>query len=121
MNANELRIGNIVTYHGETDMDCVLDAQDIFNIATKYMHNDEIHSPVKLTDKILLKYGFVIKDHWALLPDFCLGFITNDANYQIEINIAGVDKWVVKDIQFLHQLQNIYFALTGEELTIKTI
>ncbi len=34
IDAKQLRIGNWVTYHGETDMPCQLDAQDILNIST---------------------------------------------------------------------------------------
>jgi len=59
MKANELRIGNWVIYHGETDMPCRIDSEDIRNIDTGYMHNDELHSPIPLslyTKLVLLKF-----------------------------------------------------------------
>ena len=122
--ATELRIGNIVTYHGETDMDCVLDAIDIFNIATKYMHNDEIHSPIVITEEWLLKFDFIQQnvngETVFIFKDNEWYFIENVAsNGWASLYCYGI--YCATDIQYVHQLQNLYFALTGEELTIKTI
>lgn len=120
MNANELRIGNIVTYHGETDMDCVLDAIDIFNIATKYMHNDEIHSPIVITEEWLLKFGFKKPAHSWNGDKFHLSeWDAYPLNWCVAMNKNGAV--LVEKLKYVHQLQNLYFALTGEELTIKTI
>ncbi len=64
------------------------------------------------------KAGFVIKDNWAMIPDFSLGYITSDDNYQLEIKVAGIDTWRVVNVKYLHQLQNLVHSLTGKELEI---
>lgn len=122
--ANEkLMHGNYVIYHGEQDMYCKLDCQDILNIATGYMENDKIHSPIPLTPEILEKCGFTqhhddchnqviyIKNifhdlpfQWGVYPnELASGFIVSNA----------------KPLRYLHQIQNLYFALTGEELNVQ--
>jgi len=66
--------------------------------------------PVILTEDILLKCGFI--DRGSKLFD--LGYFT--------YNLIGNTFWMGQEsirCYSLHQLQNLYFALTGEELTIK--
>ena len=117
--ATELRIGNYLTYHtpDDTDMPCKIDAQDILNISTNYMHNAEIHSPIPLTEEILLKCGFEIDYH-----------IGDDVNFTIgNIDIrkrSGMDYYVFYNketqvrILHIHQLQNLYWCLCGKELEV---
>lgn len=109
MDANELRIGNYVydsTDHCRIDVKC----SDFC-----YSGNFE---PIKLTEEWLLKFGFE-----KLAPE---SFRFNCLEIDIEIEIAylvgdGNENiiYLLDDIKYLHQLQNLYFALTNEELTIK--
>lgn len=74
--------------------------------------------PIHLTEEILLKCGA-----WTSEWD-------NNSSYRIEItidyvlvinlelNTCQLGDLDLKPIKYLHQLQNLYFALTGEELTI---
>jgi hypothetical protein len=112
--ANELRIGN--WYKNKSD-------DYPFN-QIKYGHEIDYVAvycePIPLTEKWLLKFGFewcneaagyFDKDHAAYLmyPNVQFHpFCTNDK-----------DCWI--NLQYVHQLQNLYFALTGEELTIKEL
>jgi hypothetical protein len=123
MKANELRIGNyllpgdhfIVTAireNGLIDMENPEYPEDDY--CTKGIEEIE---PTPLTEEWLVKFGFTIwKAGWM--------------NYQGQIYIKPVDGLVeigdswgdtieVNNIEYVHQLQNLYFALTGEELTIK--
>ena len=60
---------------------------------------------------------FVGKGDWFYKQHFILGFITTDEHFHTEYKCAGVEgDWKLLDIKSLHQLQNLYFALTGEEL-----
>lgn len=82
--------------------------------------------PIPLTEEILLKCGFVKNEEHdeGGLIDFRYELnllnksISFTSNWNIEdciyVNITqcGVD------VFYLHQLQNLYFALTGEELTV---
>ena len=122
--ATELRIGNYLTYHtpDDTDMPCKIDAQDILNISTNYMHNAEIHSPIPLTEEILLKCGFE-KDYEG---HFLLAFNGRLYYYDLENGFLLKDfKVKTKLNQFpfynLHQLQNLIHALTNTELNNITL
>jgi hypothetical protein len=98
MKANELRLGNLIIEDGK---------QTEFN-GDFYHWCDDIMKPIKLTDELLLKFGFkkigfkFIKDGIELLP-------IRDLYYR--------GKFPIKlDIKYVHQLQNLYFTLIGSEL-----
>jgi hypothetical protein len=79
-------------------------------------------TPIQLTEEILLKCWFIHKNVYTCLVD---GY----KEYYISINglifySDGTNNFKTAEcngiiIYSLHQLQNIYFALTGEELTVK--
>ena len=103
MKANELRIGNWVLIN--TMITKINMARYIGDIDDDKI----IAEPIPLTEEWLLKFG--LKTGYNHL----FGFITKDYNtYYLEdgegYNITS------KPIEYVHQLQNLYFALTGEEL-----
>ena len=107
MKANELRIGNLLDFEGEALS---------FEFEFVKWDNWELFKPIPLTEEWLLKFGFTfyrenmydIKDFTFLLDRFTLWDYTGEERYFIACSINHV-----------HQLQNLYFALTGEELEIK--
>lgn len=117
MKARELRIGNLVNYQtAEGDILVArIDWQDLKWIS-------KAHSAIPLTEEWLLKFGFEEYE----FEDEIFGYVLNDFGYvnefqfmiRIFIDFEGI--LIQKPIKFVHQLQNLYFALTGEELTIKT-
>ncbi|WP_185246654.1 hypothetical protein [Chryseobacterium bernardetii] len=77
-------------------------------------------SPIELTEQWLIKFGF--EDKYLTIDkkissDFTMSLIPDkeDGYYFMPHAIL---KWGV-DLKYVHQLQNLYFALTGEELKIK--
>ncbi len=73
--------------------------------------------PIPLTPEILEKYGFScnINDNEFIYNNHCeITLKVTDGKYWscYEIKMDGF-----KYIEYLHQLQNLIFALTGEELT----
>jgi hypothetical protein len=74
--------------------------------------------PIPLTEEWLLKFGFAKTENGWLALDIC-----NDWSYLYWERLAGLELSVNKyqitmpHIKYVHQLQNLYFALTGEELT----
>lgn len=81
--------------------------------------------PIPLTEEWLLKFGFYTDNEgWY----YSLDFDKNQDTFKIcPLYSNGIPSGMfsvlncmacVKKIQFVHQLQNLYFALTGEELTI---
>lgn len=117
MEARELRIGNWV-HDGygywkivdEINTDRI-DGTDIENI-----------NPIPLTPEILEACGFknTTTNHGLLvldIPDNPIGFLQNIRHghgFKIRVGIASCEV----NIQYLHQLQNLYFALCGEEITV---
>ena len=77
--------------------------------------------PIPLTEEWLLKFGFSKRDdNYELLVD--------ELNLEVSL-IDFIENWSVylsgpfgmvntKKINYLHQLQNLYFALTGTELNV---
>ena len=117
--ANELRIGNylIDRTFGNTAPTYV-DAEWLVKISEGEFDAD----PIPLTPEILEKAGFEKSesDFWVKdgKPSFQWGegndedwFITYQTQYGLDWNDAY-------HVRTLHQLQNLYFALTGEELEI---
>ena len=84
-----------------------------------HAHETNIHS-IPLTEEWLLKFGFnfVKSTHdEAECYDYFYNLLyLNMANHSISINGKCVLSFIP---DYIHQLQNLYFALTGEELTIK--
>ncbi len=71
---------------------------------------------VKLSKEWLIRFGFENKDN------FC--FELN--KHQIRLSVGNpypywIDSNYICNISYVHQLQNLFFALTGEELIIKII
>ena len=120
MESNELRIGNLVHYHDEhlkpNDEVIKISYLDLMIIhhKEKYHH----YSPIPLTEEWLLKFGFTKTDN-----KYFIGELNELNNRQLDL-ILCTDKNVISyqdylhPILYVHQLQNLYFALTGEELTI---
>lgn len=76
--------------------------------------------PIELSPEWMVKLGFEknLGGHYMDIKD--LGFMNYD-NGILEIGIMA--KYpiaaVESKIRYVHQLQNLYFALTGEEITIQ--
>ena len=72
--------------------------------------------PIPLTEEWLLKLGFK-KTEWDNFNSYRLMIGNND--YTIVLYSDGnceVGDIITCKIEYVHQLQNLYFALTGEEL-----
>jgi hypothetical protein len=130
MKATELRIGNLAQDQNGNILEVVTLEEEkvIFKVLdrSKYpLPNGWKAEPTPITEEILLKcegykqnYGIEINDNTQL--DFV---ITNDAVYPFitqngEFSGQLPSQVNLEKIQHLHQLQNLYFALTGDELEI---
>jgi hypothetical protein len=123
MNAIELRMGNWV-YDGE----CKMNLQIGTGLHLHRLHEDSL--PIPLTKEWLAKFGFKYDKTGDLSimlnsPDTHLFFvkakewfypnILSEPEYSnMSTSCVGINR-----IQHVHQLQNLYFALTGKELEIK--
>ena len=116
IHANELRIGN--WFIGYDNKPFQFDYTDFMIIGTpaqweqKPFEPDElIKSPIELTEDILLKCG---------AETFAGGGII--LNYRLieyaECRQVYYDASTSVELKYLHQLQNLYFALSGQELEV---
>ena len=106
MKENELRVGVYIYYCEEVfevDAECIK------------MHMgddlDDAYRPIQLTEEWLLKFGFEVYkfDHKENQYRFKDRLIVIRDNLFCDYGTGVI-------IKHVHQLQNLYFALTGEEL-----
>lgn len=132
--STELRIGNIVTIKGFKNMTIRSISEEqvtIKGIEGKYaVHSEQsIQSiqPVKLTDDLLIKYGFEKKDtneystYFIHQKGIILEYDREMKHYAIYLNNKDIDDSFSDydaniGIKGLHELQNIFFFYTCEEL-----
>ncbi len=136
MKANELRIGNLVL-DGKNK---IIEVDSISELGINIEHgsltlffepfnsfgitdNNDVIKPIPLTKEWLLKFGFLIEENGDV--DFSFDFINYglskfeiDQKYYLHID-GNFDRTETDTrIEYVHSLQNLFFALTGEELTI---
>jgi hypothetical protein len=145
MKANLLRIGNLLSV-GNYDVKVV----EIHHLGVRVWDLEETQDawerfsdrikPIPLTEEWLLKFGFVEKNIGNKLSEswYELKYLSNEHEPMITSWVSiliNIETWscVICDeypeeigantktkIEYVHQLQNLYFALVGEELTFKS-
>ena len=113
--ANELRIGNYVEgYYKVLAIDFRADDCYLIDMnqdtTTEYYQTLGRCKPIPLTEEWLLKFGFRVAGKIAKL-------YTNDRVFSLYEYTYKAHEYPT-ECKHVHQLQNLYFALTGEELTI---
>lgn len=118
MKANELRIGNYVkSFKGiEVVVDVLCDSVNTEKI--EGVHYGDI-SPIPLSYDWLITLGFKQENGLFYRSPYNQKPIYSRGKY-FGFNSLGAGSVNCNEFQYVHQLQNLYFALTGEELTIKT-
>lgn len=118
MKANELRLGNIFKVSGFPMYVEAIFKDTVYlnfegNEGDVWEENIKDLVPIPLTEEILIKAGFKEEyDGWVFSKTI---FITKDDDGWHVGNFG----FFINSIQYLHQLQNLYFALTGEEIKIE--
>ena len=114
MEAKDLRIGNYFeVYEKRIEQVSELRLTSIQNYINEYFEVD--CKPIPLTEEWLIKFGFErnLKD----------GSFQHRSPFPFTVYFDGarlsVKFYQGNELNYVHQLQNLYFALTGEELTIK--
>lgn len=132
MQANEIRIGNYIADSGgkvwqidhweyKDKVSAKPDEVEFLNHVlplhplTEYVNELK---PVALTEKWLLGFGFK-QNQWFSMRTYKKGNFEiigcKDENMIFNVFVTRQDKVKLTSV---HQLQNLYFALTGEELTL---
>ena len=119
MKIKELRIGNWYVI-AENDGIKYKQVEELIKCNTDYFTDIDnltyAAKPIHLTEEWLTKFGFVRKEYIMLGEihfDYCLRDLCIEPQNQW-IYFKNVQ--IVRKFLYVHQLQNLYFALTGEEL-----
>ena len=132
MKASELRLGN---YYMFADYNSIV-FRKVREIKTNQFGligdydgvNFEICKPIELTEEWLIKFGFEKNIDYEQINEY--GKLS-ESNGRRGVGLYLIDnsEWLItfredvgcgwndlNEINYVHQLQNIYFALTGDEL-----
>jgi hypothetical protein len=133
MKAEDLRLGNLI-YNTKGEVDTVIIDALIYMLT----YPDPIcqAKPIPLTEEWLLKFGFNSNSPCKDFEDcgmpyyakhgVLLFYNRNRLKHELCYYLIGYGSMrsgkyhisMIRWIMYVHQLQNLYFALTGEELTI---
>ncbi|MEI7584640.1 hypothetical protein [Runella sp.] len=125
LRATELRIGNLIEYlvydelatPKEEFVENYVDIDDL-----RWLNenpDDNFYRPMKLTEDILKRFGFVKTMSWTYAIEL-------KGNLKL-VYYLGEKGWSIgfksysdfSNLIYTHQIQNLYFALTGQELTLQ--
>lgn len=116
--ANELRLGNLV-------IDKVTNT--IGPVVMIDPRDNDIYEGIPLTPEILEKAGFEKHVSHSFVGGFSVHYqkdnfaleFNNEKQLEFKVCQRGANALVIANLEYLHQLQNLYFTLTGTELTIE--
>jgi len=124
MKATELRIGNYIYFDHPANDDLFVDGikfvdgiNDGFVICENNNYDLNNCFGRQLTEEWLLKFGFTRQSNAYNCHhknDFSIWSPKGSNRFDLNDTINNVP-----EIMYVHQLQNLYFALTGNELTLK--
>jgi hypothetical protein len=115
LDSHEIRLGN--TYKIEmgdgTYISDLINLEDLRDLLDDEL--DDFYQAMEISKKWLIKLGFEYNEFEDLYQKDGFDVDIEDGVYcHFYLNEYG--DWY-KDIDYVHQLENLYFALTGEELT----
>lgn len=143
MKPTELRIGNLILW--EDDSHDIVEVIGIGRGREKFIENDIfIHYketsrveegnallsefiPIKITEEWLEKLGFRKLIAWYIVIDkfntLELGHNNDSSTLQYYVYYRELSEKdfvrLRRNLKYVHELQNLYFALTGKQLTLK--
>ena len=119
MEAKELRIGNWVYDAAENVcMVTQIGNECLYGFYASVLEGALTrlpHKPIPITEEILLKCGF--EGGFLQVTKHTEFHFTNDM--LLVMQMFSDSDYSLKHIKYLHQLQNLYFALTYQELKIE--
>lgn len=134
---SELRLENLINYNGEPmpifsiDRGCrsfytINDIQINRNTGCTIKGGEDVFNPIPLTEKWLLSLGFIDPSGGYRATGAEVVYEITAKEKKIELwmrwpDAWGFSNWNKCEIKYVHQLQNLYFSLVGEELQIKEV
>lgn len=116
---NELRIGNYIQDYDKTkilvveNIDSTLKYKELNGTESSSNHITNL-KPIEISEDWLIKIGYEKTGSFYR--------ISKSRFAEVYVSSEGIDVCVhsvtLDHIQYVHQLQNLYFSLTGRELTV---
>ena len=127
---HDLKCGNILNYdtaEGEI-LPTVIDWQDLKWLTEDPKGFNLVHSPIPLTEELILKFGFSDKDYkngyigkdfksGGMILDFVLSKPFQKGEWQNAYTFDFEGHRFIK-FEFVHELQNFYYSITDEMLSL---
>ena len=124
---NELRIGNLIRVNGILSKIEIINNEldEVYFLGEDFYHSDFCCNiePIQITEEWLLKLGFSVLNESSSGKRY--GYVINgvfdsDLTFTFWKTTREAGKFFRRDLELksVHQLQNLYFALTGAELTV---
>mgnify|MGYP007125648876 FL=1 len=132
MDPKEVRICNLVNYnedgYGFDDYVVIIEPHEIHTYRTiaERIKNAEFH-PIPITPEWLERLGFEKRispkghENWVMYSQHHFAFVLREITPFIGFTYHSYGTDHSLQIDHVHQLQNLYHALTGQELTVKEL
>lgn len=126
MKIEELRVGNYIGFDSMLIPCKVVSIDEDYTYRVKHDYHGTLKNtwanlrPIPLTEEILLKCGFKASRDKGILQAslhkhyFAYSLVSNHLSGNGSNGEIGI-----RNVLYVHQLQNLYHSLTGEELEIK--
>jgi hypothetical protein len=120
MKASELRIGNLVN-----DYQFKKPLKVTIGVLEEIENGMDFYEPIPLTEEWLVKFGF---EEYDRMGDNIFFAFKKEDNFkfnlhlfflELSVSFYGLNWERAIKLKYVHQLQNLYFAITGEELSIE--
>lgn len=121
MKVEELRIGNLIFYHSNFTKETRVKVVDLITFSLLLGSHEEFkesYLPIPLTEEWLLKFEFWTSD-WDVHSTLRKQVLDSSLVYDKDNKTFDLGDLLNIKIEYVHQLQNLYFVLTGEELKLK--
>jgi hypothetical protein len=116
MEARELRISNLVYSNGEVVQIVQIERRykEVYRIND--VDNNQALKPIPLTEEWLLKFGFKWKNHSLNNDKIRIYSFKGNGDYSAHFTMGS--NLIDIELKYVHQLQNLVYALTGKELEL---
>lgn len=117
METNELRLGNFIYDKKDENLEYVYELYDLGDRISINHIDPDLYIPVPLTEKWITHLGFkTMPESESMINIFELdGFQLWNKNEDFSEIVYLGNRYPI-EIKYVHQLQNLFFAIMGKEL-----
>ena len=121
IDAKEFRLGNYLKaiYCQEERFEVIDYISDEHGVTTNGCGSVVKYEPIPIDEKWLVKFEFLSFQNEFLDLDKAIVIHKEPEGFDCDTWAFIMDSLFIRHIYYIHQLQNLYYYLTGEELIIK--